>query len=214
MKHQKRPFIYVTLLIFLSFTLVFSGCENEMPLSSLSSDGSANHDNPGKVVLTDSGPIHILSVTTEFQPLLKGKRGKHGGKNDSVFHAKKFIKANRGGDVKVGSRDKGYSKIKFKKHDLAQNDTISFTWAASNTLEGMLNGMVFGPHGLQFKKPVEIELSYKMADLNGVNEKKLRIYYFNEDTGLWELVGGKVDKRKKVVKVKINHFSRYALAHS
>ena len=91
---------------------------------------------------------------------------------------------------------------------------ISFDWAASGTLAGMLSSLEFGPHGTQFNNPVKVELSYKMADVKGIDESKLRIFYFNEETGIWELVGGEVDKRGRKVTVYVAHFSRYAVAWS
>jgi len=63
-------------------------------------------------------------------------------------------------------------------------------------------------------KPVKIELSYKTADLTGIDENILGVYYFNEETDLWEFVGGEVDKKGKKVTAYLNHFSRYAVAWS
>ena len=108
----------------------------------------------------------------------------------------------------------GKSKIVFKAFDLPKDTDIKFEWAASASLEGVLNDMVFGPHGSQFATPVEVVLSYKLADLTGVDENDLQIYYFNEDTNIWELIGGTVDTDKKKITVFLQHFSRYALAHS
>ena len=59
---------------------------------------------------------------------------------------------------------------------------ISFQWAPAGTFVGMLSSMEFGPHGLYFNSPVELELSYKTANLDGFDEKDLRIYYYNEET--------------------------------
>ena len=145
--------------------------------------------------------------------LLKGKKDKHPPK-DLVFYAEKLIKANTGGEIKVGNKELGESKIKFDKHALPEDLTIAFQWSAYGTFEGMLNNLVFGPHGTQFNKPVKVELSYKTADLQSVDEKKLKVFYFNEETGLWELVGGNVDTRGKKVTARLKHFSRYAVAWS
>lgn len=79
---------------------------------------------------------------------------------------------------------------------------------------GTIRNARFGPHGLQFRVPAKLELSYKAADLGGVIEQNLRVFYYNERSGVWELIGGKVDIKKKVIRVAIHHFSRYAIAHS
>ena len=186
----------------------FNACDTNSPMS------SQNASKIGKTAQSNLGTIHILQMNeTAHQSLLKGKKGKDSAK-DSVFYAEKLIKANKGGEIKVGNKEVGESKIKFGKHDLPEDLTIAFQWSAHGTFEGRLNNLVFGPHGTQFNKPVKVELSYKTADLQGVDEKNLKIFYFNEETGLWELVGGDVDKKGKKVKAYLKHFSRYAVAWS
>ena len=184
-------------------TMNFNACETNSPMS------SQNEAKIGKTAQSNLGTIHILQMNEQaHQSLLKG------GSKDKVFYAEKFIKANKGGEIKVGNKKVGESKIKFGKHDLPENLTIAFQWSAYGTFEGMLNNLVLGPHGTQFNNPVKVELSYKTADLQGIDEKKLKIFYFNEETGLWELIGGDVDKRGKKVKAYLKHFSRYAVAWS
>jgi hypothetical protein len=69
-----------------------------------------------------------------------------------------------------------------------------------------------GPDGRKFKKPVWLKLSYKGADLTGIDESKLVILYMNEDLGVWEVVEGSiVDTVKKRVSAPLNHFSRYGV---
>lgn len=132
----------------------------------------------------------------------------------NVYFVKKFIRKLKGGKVEVGDHEVGKSKLDFKKHDLPEDVTISFAWAPSSKLSGMLNNLEFGPHGLQFNNPVECKLSYKMADLTGIPEDSLQVFYYNDETHIWELIGGTVNKDKKYVSVFLNHFSRYAVAIS
>ncbi len=183
--------------------MTFNACETNSPMS------SQNEAKTGKTAQSNLGTIHILQMNEQaHQSLLKG------GSKDSVFYAEKLIKANKGGEIKVGNKKVGESKIKFGKHDLPEDLTIAFQWSANGTFEGMLNNLVFGPHGAQFNKPVKVELSYKTADLQGIDEKKLKVFYFNEETGLWELIGSDVDKKGKKVIAYLKHFSRYAVAWS
>ena len=70
----------------------------------------------------------------------------------------------------------------------------------------------FGPHGTVFLKPLKLRLYFGDADLSGVSEKDLQIYYYNEETGQWEWMGGIVDTKAKEVVFHLLHFSRYALA--
>ncbi len=184
-------------------TLNFNACDTNSPMS------SQNASKIGKTAQSNLGTIHILQMNEQaHQSLLKG------GSKDSVFYAEKLIKANMGGEIKVGNKEVGESKITFGKHDLPEDLTIAFQWSANGTFEGMLNNLVFGPHGTQFNKPVKVELSYKTADLQGIDEKKLKVFYFNEETGLWELIGGDVDTRGNKVIAYLKHFSRYAVAWS
>ena len=61
--------------------------------------------------------------------------------------------------------------------------------------------------------PIEVELSYKMADLSGCDETTLKVYYYNEEEDIWEFIGGEVDIKNKKIIVYLNHFSRYAVAY-
>jgi len=72
-------------------------------------------------------------------------------------------------------------------------------------------GAEFSPHGTTFNNPVAIRLSYKDADLTGINEQDIKIWYFNEIEGVWELIASDVDTGKKRVTGYIEHFSRYAI---
>lgn len=132
----------------------------------------------------------------------------------NVFFVQKFIRKDKGGKVEVGDKECGKSKLDFKKNDLPLDVTIEFLWAPNDTLLGLLNNLEFGPHGLQFNNPVECKLSYKMGDLTGIEEDSLKVFYYNDETEMWELIGGTVNKEKKYVDVFLHHFSRYAVAIS
>ncbi len=175
--------------------LNFAACTKESPVSSQQPEISA------KVVQTNIGTIRLLQVAKKELALMKGK----------TFKETKKIKAKDGGTIEVGDRDNGKSKITFKKNDLPEDLTITFEWASGGTFEGKLNNAEFGPHGLVFNSPVEVQLSYKKADLKGFEEEDLKLFYYNEETELWELIGGEVNEKKKIVIVFLEHFSRYAI---
>lgn len=69
----------------------------------------------------------------------------------------------------------------------------------------------FGPSGVAFKKPVTVVMSYRNADLNGVDESTIRIGYYNPEADSFEDVICEVDHLNKVVRGQLNHFSAYAL---
>lgn len=190
-------FAFLTTMVIAALAMNFGGCARDNPL------GPQDPGIPGKVVQSKTGTIHILGVDAGVPVLRKGDSP------DSVFYAEKFIVANEGGTVEVGDKKSGVSKLIFEEDDLKEDTTISLLWAAYGLLEGE-----FGPHGTVFNNPVRVELSYKLADLTGVDENSLQIYYYNEATGLWEPAGGKVNTKKKKVIGYLPHFSRYAVAWS
>ncbi|MCH7677049.1 hypothetical protein IH879_19170 [candidate division KSB1 bacterium] len=113
-----------------------------------------------------------------------------------------------GGTIVVGTPGHGISRLSVPFGALSTWIQINFWWESTGFLEG---GADFSPHGTKFNLPVRVELSYKGADLTGVNEDNLEIRYYNETTGQWELIGNQVDKVKKVVIGYTDHFSRYAI---
>ena len=196
MKNLKKFFGTLTSASFsIGLILNFAACTNESPVSSQQSETVK------EVVQSNIGPVRLLQVEEKELALMKGKK----------FKETKKIKAKDGGTLEVGDRHYGKSKITFKKNDLPEDLTISFEWVSGGTFEGKLNDAEFGPHGLVFNSPVEVQLSYKKADLQGFNEKDLKLFYYNEETELWELIGGEVDEKKKIVIGFLDHFSRYAI---
>ncbi|MBD3401500.1 hypothetical protein GF420_01290 [candidate division GN15 bacterium] len=69
----------------------------------------------------------------------------------------------------------------------------------------------FGTEGLVFDKPVTVTMSYRDADLSGIDESSIRVGYFNEQTGEWEGVVCQVDPVNKLVTAELHHFSAYGL---
>ncbi len=129
------------------------------------------------------------------------------------YYAKKFIRAAKGGKIRIGDKTDGVSELNFPKNALPADMTILFDWMATGKFDGTLNNVEFGPHGTFFNKPVRVRVSYALADLSGIIEENLRAYYYNQDTGIWEYIGGTVNTRKKIIEFYVNHFSRYAIAY-
>ncbi len=69
----------------------------------------------------------------------------------------------------------------------------------------------FGTDGLTFDKPVTVTMSYRNADLSGINESTIRIGYLNERTGVWQDMVGTLDRVNKTVTAELYHFSAYGL---
>ena len=161
------------------------------------------------ILNTNQGEFKVLQV----RPGLKSAAALHKGGEDTVFTKTQYIKAEDGGFIILGNWDYGFSTISFGRNELPPSDSIFFEWAPQTTFDGMMNGLEFGPHGTQFNGPVTVTLSYQAADLTGVNQEDLKIAYFNENTGEWEIQQTHVNKWMKTVVVYLQHFSRYALVH-
>ncbi len=187
MKTLRNHLVNLTAGIFMTgLALNFNAC-TESPIQS-----------ENKTVSTQRAPGE-LKILKSTSPLSLGK----------FFSKAKLITVENGGKIEVGSGEHGKSMLDFKPGDVSQDVTVQFEWESTGFLTG---GAEFSPHGTTFNNPVKIRLSYKDADLTGVDEKDLRIWYFNETEGVWELIGDEVNEDKKYVEGYINHFSQYALA--
>ena len=197
-------FRVIALLQTAGFVLTLSGCLHDNPMDTELQKAQIS----GNVVQSDIGPIHILESDSKLQSLFKE------ASQDSLLRSERLIKADEGGDIKISDDLFGHIKINFKKHDLLEDTNIKLQWLGTESGDSRLYSLEFLPHGLEFNSPVQIEVSYKGADLTDVNESKLRIFYFNEENRLWEFIGGRVDMKNKKVTTYLNHFSRYAVAWS
>ena len=69
----------------------------------------------------------------------------------------------------------------------------------------------FGTEGLQFNVPVRVTMSYRDADLSGVNESNIAMAWYNDRAERWDVIDCKLDIVNKTVTASVNHFSAYAL---
>lgn len=69
----------------------------------------------------------------------------------------------------------------------------------------------FGTHGLVFDVPVTVTMSYRDADLSGIDESTIRLGWFDPDTGEMHDMVCEVDYVTKTVTGQLNHFSAYGL---
>ena len=69
----------------------------------------------------------------------------------------------------------------------------------------------FGTDGLVFKQPVTVTMSYRDADLSGVDESSIRIGWWDAEHGQWIDMNCQLDKVNQVVTGQLYHFSAYAL---
>ena len=145
-------------------------------------------------------------------PLAKPAKGDEADEGESFFYAEELIGADEGGKLEVGDRQHGKSKLIVPGNALSEDKVLSMKVPKYGDLIARISEAVFGEHGTTFAKPAKVTLSYKGADLTDIDEEQLLAWYYNDETGEWECVGGTVDVKKKKVTFRIHHFSRYALA--
>ena len=69
----------------------------------------------------------------------------------------------------------------------------------------------FGTDGLQVDVPVTVTMSYRDADMTGVNESNIRIAWYNPAKDRFEDLPCTVDLVNKTVTAQLRHFSAYGL---
>ncbi len=69
----------------------------------------------------------------------------------------------------------------------------------------------FGTSGLVFDVPVTVTMSYRDAELTGIDQSTIRIAWRNDAAGTWENVECALDQVNQTVTAQLNHFSAYGL---
>jgi hypothetical protein len=73
----------------------------------------------------------------------------------------------------------------------------------------------FEPHGLEFdqKQTVKVKIYYGDCELpEGIEPEDLEVWYWNEELGEYEYIGGMNKVNKRWIEFYIDHFSRYVVA--
>jgi len=129
---------------------------------------------------------------------------------DDVIVASANVTASQGGRGRRGPI--GNSVLDVPGEAVDDPATVQLVKMRVNRIGGV--SAELRPNGLRFRRAVMLTLSYKGADLGGIDERKLRIYCYNDATGAWELVPGSVPYLDEdVVRAALWHFSRYAIGN-
>lgn len=156
-------------------------------------------------------PAPLTSTASPFTGLARTPLAKPTGADvDSTITDTTKVDPTAGGTLSAGDDEVGDSEVDFPDGAVDASENVSMVKMKVNRL-GMVSAEL-GPHGLRFKRQVWFTLSYRGADLTGVDEGKLGIFYYNDDTGVWEpIVGSIVDKVHQRVSAPLWHFSKYAI---
>ncbi len=92
------------------------------------------------------------------------------------------------------------------KHALPKDAMLSIKIDASSFIT-----VDFGPDG-KFNSNVAVGISYRDADLTGVNLNGLILAWFDEAFDQWIDLGGKVDSANQIVWSQTDHFTQYTIS--
>ncbi len=180
-----------------AFVVNFNGCSEQSPVASVS-----------------DVPVSTLHK--------KGGRGKDKHNDDelnfpiSLSKTYRFNKKEnyyRGGDIEFSNDNKS----KFQLQDGALTPPPDIDWGKPVTItmeidyDEASNQLIytFGPHGCQFEPQAQVKLDYAAL---GVNVPVL--YYIDENGDYIKQTPEYIDVNKKWLKIRVDHFSRYAVAWS
>lgn len=216
----KKQLSRLWVLAALAVLFALAGCENQGSGSQVTGPADA-----GLLVVSDAatqpvlseGPLSREELSAITAPLEK-KQIAEGDLRilksiDAASLQKRFVTSwyiplGASGWTYAGDNLHGKCWLYFPLYAMNQSTVVTIDWESTGFLEG---GATFSPHGTQFNQPVTVWISYKDANLGGINELDLKLWYFNDATGMWELIGDTVDTANKMVGGLLNHFSRYAI---
>ncbi len=188
--------------------VVTSGCSNLSPLSSSQTDTPAGNSSgypPITEELLLNGPVPGHPVLTMERPA-----GMMGVENWD--YTESWTARDVGGEVFTGQG----SGCIVEPGALPQDTLITVTLP----MEGYAI-VDFGPHPLQFQRRVWIVLSLNGTRIGGmpvggpkeyVQIEQLNIYYYNAETGGYEVYPSVYDPVRNAIMCRIDHFSRYIIA--
>ncbi|MEI8248888.1 MAG: dockerin type I domain-containing protein [Candidatus Taylorbacteria bacterium] len=63
----------------------------------------------------------------------------------------------------------------------------------------------------QFSQPITLTFKYNNAQINGLIENTLKVYWYNEKTKKWEVLPTTLDTYTKILTATVNHFSKFGI---
>lgn len=204
-----RQFLKMLTIAIFSAAIAFSGCSQNDPVSPMSDTGAViNRLDKGNGGGNGKG---------------KGNVNNNGISNDAniqfpVYESKTFryvpgIGGYRGGEILFG--EDGRSKFKLEDNALTPPPGTPFGADVTITVEVDYDStrnefiFTFEPHGCQFSPRAEIRLDFRTMDVEIPD-----LYYIDDDGNYILQQPDQIEVNKRWMFIKVDHFSRYALAHS
>jgi len=185
-------------IAFLSINLLLAGCDNNTNPLSLNSDIQLKKDK----TLTTTSKVLEASVSDQFQYPISTSKITYYKKNRDIY---------MGGDIDLLPTN---SVFDFDGGSLTPppsivwGDPVEITFSVDK--DPVNNELVFsfGPSGCQFDPPARVILDYSEL---GIENPKL--FYIESDGSYQEQTPDHIDTNGKWLTLKIDHFSRYAVAY-
>lgn len=119
----------------------------------------------------------------------------------------------KGGKITFGQNNK--SKLTVERNSLIPppgtpwGEPVTITMVMDYDSVNQEIQVHFEPHGCQFTIPAQLKIDYRFLDIDIPV-----LYYIDEDENYIEQQPDQIKANKKWLKIYMNHFSRYAVAHS
>jgi len=144
-----------------------------------------------------------------------------------VRSTQKWIKKRYGGTLKLNfeyeSDDSDIDvdvKLEIHPNSIPQDCELAMSLDDDTFLSNL--DVVFGPHGIQFSQPANLNILVGMEDghISRSEAENINVYYYNQEAGFWEVMECNSiefeydDDQIETIQVnnaKLPHFSRYAL---
>ena len=206
------------LLPLLAVALLFSiACDYAASTAPEAIDATVTDAVPASEINWVSWKSDVLDkIASQNDALFKKHKKKEKGDVEWVGFEEKFIEADEGG--KVGSKKSTLgNKVKIPKGALREDSYVSVDLKTDpdnpNKGFGEVEFRVNDGH-YSFEKDVKITLTYKYLDLpEDFDPTDLKIWWYDDVTDGWvPLEDLNFNIHKKIVKFKIDHFTRYGWA--
>jgi len=224
-----RRFILITTTVALGYLFIsFSACTQNDPLSSseetyeqIAKDDDRTQEDSGLNTIDDDSNSDTNSDSDgDGNDDSEGENESNTGEDtglafpligSTTCHYSSEINNYLGGKIEFGTNNKS----KFTLADSALTPPAGFSVGDSVTITMRIDydpdkGELiysFGPHGCQFSPRAELKLDYGALNLDSP-----QLYYIEESGNYVEQEPDQVDINKSWLKIRIDHFSRYAVA--
>ncbi len=108
-------------------------------------------------------------------------------------------------------RDGGYIRVGPHILVIPRNALRRTTRITAYAPSSNVNRVEFGPHGLDFRKPALLSMSYANCEVPR-GRRPGHIAYVEQDLTIIEMLDGETDARHELVSSRLDHFSSYAIA--